>query len=71
MSLRRTFLGAVALAFVALVSGCKISTINYFPPHPATVRVLNLMTDGSTVSVQVGGNTMYSNVAAESATDYQ
>ena len=71
MSFRRTFLGAVALAFVALVSGCKISTINYFPPHPASVRILNLLNDGSTVSVQVGGNAAYTNVAPETATDYQ
>jgi len=71
MSLRRTFLGAVALAFVALVSGCKVSTINYFPPHPASVRVLNLMTDSTTVSVQVAGNAAYTNVAPETATGYQ
>lgn len=71
MSLRRKFLGIVALAFVALLSGCKVDTINYFPPHPANVRVMNLMTDGSTVSVQVAGNNAFTNVAPETFTGYQ
>ncbi len=71
MSLRRTFLGAVALACVALLAGCKVSTINYFPPHPASVRVMNLMTDTTSVSVQVAGNNTYTNVAPETATGYQ
>jgi hypothetical protein len=71
MSLRRRFVSLVAFALVALVAGCKVSTINYFPPHPATIRVINLMTDGSTVSVDIGGSSAFTNVVPETATGYQ
>ena len=66
--LRRSFL-AVCLAALA-VAGCKVNTINYFPPHPAQVRVLNLLPD-SAVDVQVDGGTAFSNVAFQTATGYQ
>jgi hypothetical protein len=71
MSLRRKFVMLAAAALVALVAGCKVSSINYFPPHPASVRVLNLMTDGSSVDVQVGGSPAFSGVAVETLTGYQ
>ena len=67
--LRRSFL-AVFLASLA-VAGCKVSTINYFPPHPAQVRVLNLIADSGGVDVQVDGSPAFSNVAFQTATGYQ
>lgn len=65
---RRSFL-AVCLVALA-VAGCKINTINSFPAHPATVRVLNLVVDAS-VDVQVDGAPAFSNVAFQTATGYQ
>lgn len=67
--LRRSFL-AVILASLA-VAGCKVSTINYFPPHPAQVRVLNLIANSGGVDVQVNGSPAFSNVAFQTATGYQ
>ena len=67
--LRRSFL-AVCLATLAL-AGCKVNTINYFPPHPATVRVLNLIADSGGVDVQINGSPAFANVAFQTATGYQ
>lgn len=67
--LRRPFL-AVCLVVLA-IAGCKINTINYFPPHPAQVRVLNLIPDSGGVDVQVAGQVAFSNVAFQTATGYQ
>ena len=67
--LRRSFF-AVFLAALA-VAGCKVSTINYFPPHPAQVRVLNLLPNSGGVDVQVNGSPAFSNVAFQTATGYQ
>ncbi|MFO1312750.1 MAG: DUF4397 domain-containing protein [Burkholderiales bacterium] len=66
--LRRSFF-AVCLVVLA-IAGCKINTINYFPPHPAQVRVLNLL-PGSTVDVQITGQPSFTNVAFETITGYQ
>lgn len=71
MSLRRTLLFVIPLAFALAIAGCKISTINYFPPHPASVRVLNLMTDAPGIDVQVNGSPAFSNVAFQAVTGYQ
>jgi hypothetical protein len=67
--LRRSFF-AVCLAALA-VAGCKINTINYFAPHPAQVRVLNLIADSPGVDVQIDGAPAFSNVAFQTATGYQ
>lgn len=66
--LRRSFF-AVCLVVLA-IAGCKINSINYFPPHPAQVRVLNLL-PLSTVDVEVVGQASFSNVAFETITGYQ
>lgn len=71
MSLRRKLLFVIPLALALLAAGCKVNTINYFPPHPATVRVLNLMTDAAGVDVSVNGAPAFSNVAFQSTTAYQ
>ena len=67
--LRRSFF-AVCLAALA-VAGCKVNSINYFPPHPAQVRVLNLLADSGGVDVQINGAPAFSNVAFQTATGYQ
>ena len=36
---------AAVVALPVVLVGCKISTINYFPPHPANVRVANVIVD--------------------------
>jgi hypothetical protein len=66
--LRRSFL-AVCLVALA-VAGCKINTINSFPSHPASVRVLNLMV-GTSIDVQIDGSPAFSNVTFQTATAYQ
>src|SRR3989442_1793755 len=38
MSFRRKLLVAISIVVMLVVAGCKISTINYFPPHPATIQ---------------------------------
>jgi len=67
--LRRSFF-AICLAALAL-AGCKVDSINYFPPHPAQVRVLNLLPDSGGVDVQINGAPAFSNVAFQAATGYQ
>jgi len=71
MSLRRKLLVYLPLALLLIVSGCKVDTINYFPPHPASVRVINLMTDAPSIDVQVNGSPAFSAVAFQSFTGYQ
>jgi Domain of unknown function (DUF4397) len=66
--LRRSFFFA-CLAALAVV-GCRVNTINYFPPHPAQVRILNLLA-GSSVDVAINGAPAFSNVAFQTATGYQ
>jgi hypothetical protein len=66
--MRRSFL---ALLVVAALAGCKINSINYFPPHPATVRVLNLLPGAGPVDVQVAGNAAFGGVAFQALTGYQ
>ena len=67
---RRVLLAFPFVAALAL-AGCKVNSINYFPPHPAPVRVINLMTDSSALNVSVGGNVAYTNVAFQATTGYQ
>jgi len=71
MSLRRTFLLAVTAVISLALAGCKVSTINYFPPHPAQVRVLNLMVDAPSIDLQVNSAPAFSNVTFQSVTGYQ
>ena len=71
MSLRRKLLFVIPLAIALAIAGCKVSTINYFPPHPAQVRVLNLMPDAPSVDVTINGAVAFTNVAFEQSTGYQ
>jgi hypothetical protein len=59
------------LAIVLVLAGCKVNSINYFPPHPANVRVVNVLPDVGPVNVQIDGNPAYTAVAPQTATGYQ
>jgi hypothetical protein len=71
MSIRRRLLFLLPLVAVLAVAGCKVRTINYFPPHPAQVRVLNLMADAPWLDVSINGTPAFTGVAFESYTAYQ
>jgi hypothetical protein len=71
MSFRRKLLVAIPIVLLLVVAGCKISTINYFPPHPASVRVINLMPEAAAIDVLVGGQPAFSAVGFQSLTGYQ
>lgn len=71
MSFRRKLLVAIPIVLLLVVAGCKISTINYFPPHPATIRVINLMPETTSIDVRVAGQPAFSAVAFQSVTGYQ
>ena len=49
MSLRRRLLLLFPLALLVVAGGCKVKTINYFPPHPASVRVINLLPEAAAI----------------------
>ncbi len=71
MSIRRKLLALLSLLLVLVVGGCKVNSINYFPPHPATVRVINLMPEVTSLDVSVNGNLAFKGVAFEQLTAYQ
>jgi hypothetical protein len=71
MPLRRTLLFAIPALVALTIAGCKINSINYFPAHPAQIRVINLMPDAPAIDVQIAGSTAFTNVAFESYTGYQ
>jgi Domain of unknown function (DUF4397) len=71
MSVRRKLLVAIPFVLLLAVAGCKVNTINYFPPHPATVRVINLMPEAAGIDVQIGGQPAFSAVGFQSLTGYQ
>lgn len=69
MITRRRLLLSAAAAPLAL-AGCKVRTINYFPPHPATVRMVNVLNSLVGLDGLQGGNVVWSDVAFQSYTDY-
>jgi hypothetical protein len=71
MSFRRKLLVALPILVMLVVAGCKVKTINYFPPHPATIRVVNLMPETAAIDIQVGGQPAFSAVGFQSLTGYQ
>ena len=66
---RRRLLAAAASAPIVL-AGCKVRTINYFPPTPADVRFVNLTVDSPGIDVRVGDATLFSGVVFEQVTPY-
>jgi hypothetical protein len=71
MSIRRKLLLAIPLALLVVVGGCKVDTINYFPPHPAQVRVINLMPEPASLDVSIGGAPAFSALTFQTLTGYQ
>ncbi len=71
MVVRRTLLAAIALGLTLVAAGCKINSINYFPPHPASIRVVNLIAGGPSIDVAVGGSVAFAGVAFQTITGYQ
>jgi hypothetical protein len=69
MSTRRVVLAALLVLPLALV-GCKIDTINYFPPKAAHVRMVNVVADAPLLDVTVDGNPAFTGVAFEGSTDF-
>lgn len=70
MSIRR--LALILLAGLPLVLvGCKIRTINYFPPHPADVRTANFVIGAATLDVSVNGSLTWPALPFQSTTPYQ
>ncbi len=68
--MRRFWSLFLPLLLALTVGSCKVTSINYFPPHPAQVRVLNLLPGIPAVDVLINGAPMYSGVAFQSATAY-
>jgi hypothetical protein len=71
MSFRRKLLVAIPIVLLLAIAGCKVKTINYFPPHPASIRVINLMPQAAGLDVQIGGQPAFSAIPFQSLTGYQ
>jgi uncharacterized protein DUF4397 len=71
MSFRRKLLVAFPIVLLLVVAGCKIKTINYFPPHPASIRVVNLMPQAAGLDVQIAGQLAFSAIPFQGLTAYQ
>ncbi len=70
MSDRRKFLLALP-AVPMMLSACKVDTINYFPPHPAPIRVLNVLQQAPAIDVTVNTKLAFTGVLYPTASDYQ
>jgi hypothetical protein len=60
----------IFLALPLLLAGCKINSINYFPPTPAHFRVVNVLGTTTPINVIVNGVTIWSGLNFEAMTDY-
>ena len=60
----------VALALPLVLAGCKINSINYFPPTPAHFRVVNVLGTTTPINVAVNGVTSWSGLNFEAMTGY-
>lgn len=61
---------AVLLALPLLLVGCKINSINYFPPTPAHIRVVNVLGTAAPIDVIANGVTVWSSLGFEAMTSY-
>ncbi|MEO7155922.1 MAG: DUF4397 domain-containing protein [Vicinamibacterales bacterium] len=66
---RRHFL-TLLLALPLLLSGCRIETINYFPPKAAHVRFVNVVPNATALNVTVDGTATWSSQGFEAMTPY-
>jgi hypothetical protein len=62
---------AVLLLLPFVLSGCKIKSINYFPPTPAHFRVVNVLQTTAAVTVNLNSVTAWTNLPFEAMTGYQ
>ena len=69
MITRRRLLLSAAAAPLAL-AGCNVRTINYFPPHPAKVRLVNLLNSLVGMDGLRSGALVWSDIAFQTSTDY-
>ena len=69
MLIRRHIL-AVLFTLPLVLSGCKIDTINYFPPKAAHVRIINAVPDATALNVTVDGTATWSSLGFEAITTY-
>ena len=60
----------ILLALPLVLAGCKINSINYFPPTPAHFRVVNVLGTTTPINVIVNGVTIWSGLNFEAMTDY-
>ena len=68
--MRRFWSVFLSLVLALTLGSCKINSINYFPPKPAQVRVLNLLPGVAAVDVLVNNTPTWTGVAFQSATPY-
>jgi len=62
---------AVLLVLPLVLAGCKINSINYFPPTPAHIRVVNVLGTTAPIDVVLNGVTAWSGLGFETMTGYQ
>jgi hypothetical protein len=60
----------VLLALPFVLAGCKINSINYFPPTPAHMRVVNVLGTTTPINVAANGVTVWSGLNFEAMTGY-
>lgn len=68
--MRRFWSLFLPLVLALALGSCKVTSINYFPPHPAQVRVLNVLPGVAAVDVLVNNTPTWTGVAFQSATAY-
>ena len=61
---------AVLLALPLVLVGCKINSINYFPPTPAHIRVVNVLGTTLPIDIAANGVTSWTNLGFEAMTGY-
>ncbi len=61
----------VLLALPFVLAGCKINSINYFPPKPAHIRVINVLGTTTPINVTANGVAAWSGLTFEAMTGYQ
>jgi hypothetical protein len=61
---------AVLLALPLVLAGCKIDSINYFPPTPAHIRIVNVLGTTTPINVAANGVTIWSGLNFEAMTGY-
>lgn len=62
---------AVLFALSLVLAGCKINSINYFPPVPAHIRVVNVLGTTTPIDITANGANAWTALAFEGMTGYQ